>query len=78
MLSVEDVVELLAVHLVGIVPEDEMVISCANRGQPVAGDSKSRAGQAFHDIARRLRGEEVPFPPLDAKEDFFKRLFRVN
>ncbi len=39
--------------------------------------AKSRAGLAFRDIARRLRGEEVPFPPLDAKDDFFKKLFRV-
>jgi septum formation inhibitor-activating ATPase MinD len=33
---------------------------------------------AFRDIARRLRGEDVPFPSLDAKDDFFKKLFRVN
>lgn len=78
MLSVEDVTELLAVNLIGIVPEDESVISSANRGQPVVNDSKSRAGMAFHDIARRLRGEEIPFPSLDVKEDFFKKLFRVN
>ncbi|NLF52561.1 MAG: septum site-determining protein MinD, partial [Leptolinea sp.] len=70
--------ELLAVNLIGIVPEDESVISSANRGQPVVNDSKSRAGMAFHDIARRLRGEEIPFPSLDVKEDFFKKLFRVN
>ncbi len=78
MLSVDDVTELLAVSLIGIVPEDESVISGANRGQPVVNDSKSRAGMAFHDIARRLRGEDIPFPSLDVKDDFFKKLFRVN
>lgn len=78
MLSVDDVTELLAVSLIGIVPEDETVISSANRGQPVVTDPKSRAGLAFHDIARRLRGEEVPFPSLEEREDFFKKLFRVN
>src|SRR5512133_3604963 len=78
MLSVEDVTELLAINLIGIVPEDESVISSANRGQPVAHDPKSKAGLAFRDIARRLCGEDVPFPPMEAKEDFFKKLFRVN
>lgn len=78
MLSVEDVSELLAISIIGIVPEDETVISSSNRGQPVVNDSKSRAGIAFRDIARRLRGEDVPFPSLESKDDFFKKLFRVN
>jgi septum site-determining protein MinD len=78
MLSVEDVSELLAISIIGIVPEDETVISSSNRGQPVVNDAKSRAGLAFRDIARRLQGEDVPFPPMEAKDDFFKKLFRVN
>ncbi len=78
MLSVEDVTELLAINLIGIVPEDETVISNANRGQSVVNDPKSRAGLAFRDIARRLCGEDVPFPPLEVKDDFFKKLFRVS
>jgi len=66
MLSVEDVLELLAIQLIGIVPEDENVIVASNKGQPLAFDAKSRAGQAFQNIARRLLGEEVPFMDLDA------------
>ncbi|MBM3152862.1 MAG: septum site-determining protein MinD [Chloroflexi bacterium] len=65
MLSVEDVLDLLAVRLIGIVPEDENVIVASNRGTPLALDAKSRAGQAFQNIARRLMGEEVPFLDLD-------------
>jgi septum site-determining protein MinD len=77
MLTPDDVLELLAVQLIGIVPEDDNVIVSSNRGQPVALDGKSKAGQAFHNIARRLKGEEVPFLNLSEKEDFFQKLSRI-
>lgn len=77
MLNPEDVLELLAIELLGIVPEDEHVVVGSNRGQPVAMDSKSKAGEAFHNIARRLNGEKVPFLNLDQKEDFFHRIARM-
>ncbi len=75
MLDVDDILDLLAVKLIGIIPEDEHVIISTNRGQPVALEPKSKAGQAFRNIAHRLNGEEVPFLSLDEKDDFFKRLF---
>ena len=61
MLTADDVLELLAVELIGIVPEDENVIVSTNKGQPVALEGKSKAGLAFQNIARRLMGEDVPF-----------------
>jgi septum site-determining protein MinD len=65
MLSIADVVELLAIELIGVVPEDQGVLIAANRGQPLTLSSNhSRAGHAFHNIARRLLGEDVPFQPL--------------
>ncbi len=65
MLDVADVVELLAIDLVGIVPEDEAVLVTANRGRPLAfSKNSSPAGRAFHNIARRMQGEDVPFQPL--------------
>jgi septum site-determining protein MinD len=76
MLNSEDVLELLAVDLIGIVPEDENVIVSSNRGQPVSMDGKTRAGQAFQNIAHRLMGETVPFLDLDARDGFFGRLAR--
>jgi septum site-determining protein MinD len=54
MLSVEDVLDLLAIELIGIVPEDENVLVASNKGQPLALDPKSKAGQAFGNIASRL------------------------
>jgi septum site-determining protein MinD len=77
MLNADDVLELLAVELIGIVPEDENVVISTNRGHPIALNGKVKAGQAFNDIARRLRGETVPFMDLEEKGDFFKWLSRV-
>lgn len=77
MLNSDDVLELLAVQLIGVVPEDDAVIVSTNKGHPVALDGKSRAGQAFHRIARRLRGEEVPLESFDEKDGFFGKLSRM-
>jgi septum site-determining protein MinD len=65
MLSADDVVELLAVELVGLIPEDEEVITSTNRGIPVALNGKSKAGQAFRNIAQRLNGADVPFMDME-------------
>jgi len=73
MLSVEDVLDLLAVELIGIIPEDENVIVASNRGQPLALDGKSKVGQAFQNIAQRLMGEQIPFMELESK-NLFQRL----
>jgi septum site-determining protein MinD len=66
MLSVADVLDLLAIELIGIVPEDESVIVASNKGQPLVIDGKTKAGQAFQNIAKRLIGEQVPFLDLDS------------
>jgi septum site-determining protein MinD len=78
MLSPEDVLDLLAIELIGIVPEDENVIIASNRGSPVAADGKSRAGQAFRNIAKRLKGETVPFLDLDAQGGLWDRIQRLT
>lgn len=77
MLTSEDVLELLAVELIGIVPEDEHVVVSTNRGQPIAMDGKWKAGIAFQNIARRLQGETVPFMNLDDNHSFLGRLSRL-
>ncbi|NJK53282.1 MAG: septum site-determining protein MinD [Leptolyngbyaceae cyanobacterium SU_3_3] len=62
MMSVEDVQEILAVPLIGVVPDDERVIVSTNRGEPlVLSETPSMAGSAFDNIVRRLEGEKVPF-----------------
>jgi septum site-determining protein MinD len=77
MLAIEDILELLAVDLIGIIPEDEMVVMSTNRGVPVSIDGKSRAGQAFRNISRRLNGEEVPFMSFEERGGLFGRLTRL-
>jgi septum site-determining protein MinD len=76
MLSTNDVLELLAVDLLGVVPEDERVITSTNRGLPISLDGKSLAGQAFRNIARRLKGEQVPFLDLEAQGGLLDKLSR--
>ncbi|MEE9188723.1 MAG: septum site-determining protein MinD, partial [Anaerolineales bacterium] len=77
MLSPDDVLELLAIELIGIVPEDDQVILSTNRGVPIVLDGRSQAGQAFRNIASRLEGQNVPFLNLDDRNGFFGRLSRM-
>jgi len=77
MLSVEDVYDLLRIEVIGIVPEDENVIMASNKGMPLTLEGKSRAGQAFRNIARRLAGEQVPFLELEA-QNLWERLARLG
>lgn len=75
MMSVEDVVDILAVSLLGVIPDDEHVVVATNQGDAVTG-TNSDSGQAFVNISRRITGEEVPFPDFTAKKGLFGRLFR--
>jgi septum site-determining protein MinD len=77
MLSAEDVIDLLGITLIGVVPEDETVLVGSNRGTPVALDVKSRAGQAFRNIAKRIKGEEVPFLEMDRQAGIWSRLQKI-
>jgi septum site-determining protein MinD len=76
MLAVSDVQEVLgsSVKLIGIVPDDEVIITSTNKGEPASLTEGSLAGQAYRNIARRLHGEEVPFLNLEEKTGFFDRL----
>jgi len=77
MLDSDDVLDLLAVKLIGIVPEDENVIKSTNIGKPAVTMEKSAAGQAFRNIARRLMGDDVPLADLDIKEGIFHKLSKI-
>jgi septum site-determining protein MinD len=77
MLDTADVIEILAIDLVGIVPEDSNILVSTNRGQPVALDGSSPAAQAFINIARRLMGQDVPFIPLQQSGGLLQRLRRA-
>jgi septum site-determining protein MinD len=77
MLATEDILDVLAIELIGIIPEDESVIVASNRGTAAALDPRSKAGEAFRNIARRLNGEQVPFQDLEAQDGFLGRISRL-
>lgn len=77
MLSVEDVQDILSLHLLGVIPESQSVLSASNAGEPVILDENSDAGQAYLDIVDRYLGEDKPHRFIDeAKKGLFGRLFR--
>ncbi len=60
MMDIDDMIEILAINLLGIVPDDEDIIVSTNKGEPIVLNNKSRTGEAFRNIARRIEGEELP------------------
>lgn len=70
MMSVQDILEILAIPLIGIIPDDERVIVSSNRGEPLVLDEKlSMPGLTFNNLARRITGEEIRFVDLMANQD---------
>ena len=82
MMSIEDIEDILGVPVIGVVPDSERVIIASNRGEPLVLDrTLSAPGLAFEQTARRLQGENVPFPDLNAlntnSKNPVKRLFQT-
>jgi septum site-determining protein MinD len=75
MLSLEDVQDILSLHLLGVIPESKSVLTSSNAGMPVILDEKSDAGQAYDDIVARYLGENRPHRFIDEKSGFFRKLF---
>jgi len=76
MLKTEDVLEILSIPLVGIIPESEEVLRASNMGTPVTISSPTSApARAYHDAARRLKGETVEMVIPTDKKGLFGKLF---
>ncbi|MDO4321585.1 MAG: septum site-determining protein MinD [Lachnospiraceae bacterium] len=73
MMSVEDVIDILAVNLIGAIPDEESVVIAANHGEPVVG-SDTVSGQAYMNIARRVLGETVPLMDLESGTSLLHRV----
>lgn len=73
MMSSDDVVEILAVDLLGVVPDDENIVVSTNQGEPLVGN-KSLAGQAYENICHRIMGEDVPLLDLYQKNGLFSKI----
>jgi len=76
MMDIEDVIEILAIELLGVVPDDESIIVATNRGEPLVMSGTSKAAQAYRNIVKRLEGEEVPFMSLE-QDGFMSRLRKL-
>ena len=74
MMSIDDIIDILAVDLIGVVPDDEKIIISTNRGEPIVADTKSLAGKAYRNIIRRIKGEEVPIIDLEANSNLFLKI----
>ncbi len=78
MMDIDDILEILAIGLIGVIPDDERIIISTNRGEPViALDKDSASGQAYRNIVRRVMGESVPFIDFDENKSVFNRLKKM-
>lgn len=77
MMNIDDMVDILAIDLLGVIPDDEYIVVSTNRGEPAITDTKSLAGQAYKNIVKRILGENVPFMNLESDEGFMAKLAKV-
>jgi len=77
MMNLEDISEILAISLIGVVPDDEDIITSTNRGEPIVSVEKSKSGEAYRNIASRIMGNDVPFLELDGDEGFIAKLKKI-
>ena len=75
MLDMNDINDILSIECIGQVPDDEMVVTSTNKGEPCITMEHSLAGQAYRNIVGRICGEDIPFMEFP-KEGFFQRLKR--
>jgi len=76
MMSMDDVVDILSIDLLGVVPDDEQVVISTNQGEPLCGGD-SLAGTAYMNICKRLVGEEVPIMDLEQKNGVWSKLAQL-
>ncbi len=77
MMSIEDVSEILAVDIIGVVPDDENIVISTNKGEPTVTDDNSFSGQAYRNITKRILGEEIPLMDLETKKTFKDKFLKL-
>lgn len=77
MLNIEDIIDVLAIDLLGVVPEDDQIVISTNHGEPVIMSEMSRAGQAYRNITQRLEGEDIPIGTWEEAEPTFMEKLRI-
>ncbi|MDI6812513.1 MAG: septum site-determining protein MinD [Desulfitobacteriaceae bacterium] len=77
MMDMADILDILAIELLGVVPEDESIIISTNKGEPAVMDHNAKAGEAYRRITRRIRGEQVALMNLDVPEGLMDKLRKL-
>ena len=77
MMDIDDMIEILAIELLGVVPEDEFIVVSTNRGEPAVLDKNSLAGEAYRNISLRITDESVPIMQLDDNTGIMKKLRKL-
>jgi len=77
MMDISDILDILAIELVGVVPEDESIVISTNRGEPAVMDQASKAGEAYRRITKRIKGEEVELMNLDVPVGIMDKLKKL-
>ena len=77
MMDVEDILSLLSIDLIGVIPEDENIITQTNKGEPAVSNKKAPSGRAYIEVARRILGENVEVTiPGRKKDGFFSKIIK--
>ena len=74
MMEVDDIVDLLSVDLIGVVPDDEYIITQTNKGEPVIKNKKAPSGKAYIEIARRILGENIDVTIPGKKQGLWEKI----
>ena len=77
MMNIDDIIDILAISLVGIVPDDDKILVSTNKGEPAVTDKRSIAGRAYNNIARRLMGEEVTVLDIEPDRGVIHKLRKI-
>ena len=77
MMDVDDIVDLLSINLIGVVPDDEFIITQTNKGEPAVINKKAPSGRAYLEIARRILGENIDVTIPGKDEGFFSKLKHI-
>ena len=77
MMDVDDIVDLLSIDLIGVVPDDEFIITQTNKGEPVISNKKAPSGKAYIEISRRILGENIEVSVPGKETGFFAKFKRI-
>ena len=74
MMDVDDIVDLLSIDLIGVVPDDEYIITQTNKGEPVIQNKKAPSGKAYLEIAKRVLGEDIEITIPGREKGFWAKI----